>query len=100
MRVSSTEIQNNFGKYIQLAETQSIYIEKKGSDSIYKLQKVDKKEMLNDILNNLYGCLKGSGLENVDVDGMRYQIIKEKHSHVTYDEKEKEDEKKKGTPWY
>lgn len=79
MRVTSTEVQNNFGKYIQLAESQKIYIEKKGSDSIFKLVKVDKKEMLNEVLENLYGCLKGSGLEDIDLKDLRYQRIDEKH---------------------
>lgn len=79
MKVTSTEIQNNFGKYLQVAETQSVYIEKKGSDSIYKLEKVNKKEMLQETLDNLYGCLKGSGLENQDIDEVRLRKINEKH---------------------
>jgi len=80
MRATSTEVQNNFGKYIQLAESQSIYIEKKGSDYVFKLEKVNKKEMLDEILENLYGCLKGSGLENIDLDEAKYQRIYEKHT--------------------
>jgi|GEM_PF-548729 len=96
MRVTSTEVQNNFGKYIQLAESQRIYIEKKGSDSIFKLEKVNKKDMLNEILENLYGCLKGSGLDNMDLDEIRYQRINKKHSPVNSEVVE--DEGRKNTP--
>jgi hypothetical protein len=87
VKVTSTEIQNNFGKYLQVAETQSVYIEKKGSDSIYKLEKVDKKEMLQETLDNLYGCLKGSGLENQDPDEVRFRKIDEKHGAANSDKK-------------
>lgn len=78
MKINSTELQNNFGKYLQLAETESIYIEKKGSDSIFKLQKVDKKELLSEILDDLYGCLRGTGLENVNSEEIVYQRVNEK----------------------
>jgi hypothetical protein len=89
MRVTSTEVQNNFGKYIQLAESQSVYIERKGSDYVFKLEKVNKKEMLDEILNNLYGCLKGSGLENIDLDEVRYERIKKKHNPANSEVTEK-----------
>ncbi|NSW90115.1 MAG: hypothetical protein HPY74_05395 [Firmicutes bacterium] len=78
MKINSTELQNNFGKYLQLAETQSIYIEKKGSDSIFKLEKVERKEMLGKILDSLYGCLRGTGLENVNSEEIIYQRVSEK----------------------
>ena len=78
MKVTSTEIQNNFGKYIQLAESQKIFIVKKGSDHVFKLEKVDKEEMLNDLLNSLYGCLKNTELEKEDLEQFRYDGIKEK----------------------
>ena len=78
MKINSTELQNNFGKYLQLAETQSIYIEKKGSDSIFKLEKVERKEMLGKILKSLYGCLRGTGLENANSEEIIYQRVSEK----------------------
>lgn len=101
MKITSTEIQNNFGKYLQVAETQSVYIEKKGSDSIFKLEKVDKKEMLQETLDNLYGCLKGSGLEDLDLGEARLRRINEKHGYGSTRVKNrevKEDAKKKNTP--
>jgi hypothetical protein len=79
MRVTSTEIQNNFGKYIQLAETQAVYIDRKGSDSVFKLEKVDRKEMLEEILESLYGCLDGTVLGDMDADEVRYAGIARKH---------------------
>ncbi|NLC68270.1 MAG: hypothetical protein GX754_05690 [Clostridiaceae bacterium] len=78
MKINSTELQNNFGKYLQLAETQSIYIEKKGSDSIFKLSKVNRKEMLEEVLYSLYGCLRGTGLEHVNPEEIIYQRVCEK----------------------
>ena len=86
MRVTSTEIQNNFGKYIQLAETRKIYIDRKGSGSVFRLEKVDRKEMLEEILESLYGCLDGTGLEDTDLDEARYARITQKHGEVTNDE--------------
>lgn len=79
VRVTSTEIQNNFGKYIQLAETRTIYIDRKGSESVFRLEKVDRKEMLEEILDSLYGCLDGTGLADVDADEVRYAGIAQKH---------------------
>lgn len=84
MKVTSTEIQNNFGKYLQVAETQSVYIERKGSDSIFKLEKVSKKEMLQETLDDLYGCLKGSGLENQELGEVRLRKITEKHGDADH----------------
>ncbi len=83
MRVTSTEIQNNFGKYIQLAETRTIYIDRKGSDSVFRLERVDRKEMLDEILESLYGCLDGTALVDMDVDETRNAGIARKHGEVT-----------------
>jgi hypothetical protein len=79
MRVTSTEIQNNFGRYIQLAETQAVYIDRKGSNSVFKLVKVDREEMLEEILEGLYGCLDGTGLADMDAEEVRYAGIALKH---------------------
>ncbi len=80
MRVNATDMQNNFGKYIKLAETEKIYIEKKGDSDVFLLQKVDKKKMLNDILESLYGSLNDTDLVDKNLDHLRYERISEKHS--------------------
>lgn len=54
MSITATELKNNLGKYLALAEKEDVYITK-NKKTVAKLVSVDKDRLK--IIESLYGCI-------------------------------------------
>jgi len=76
MIITATEAQNNLSKYYKIAETEAVYIERRGG-YLLKLSRADKTEYMKMKLEELHGCFSKSS--NSDFDQVKYERLVEKH---------------------
>lgn len=76
MIITATEAQNNLSKYYKIAETEAVYIERRGG-ILLKLEKADKSEFMKMKLENLHGCFSES--KESDFDKAKYERLVKKH---------------------
>ena len=76
MIISATEAQNNLSKYYKIAETEAVYIERRGG-ILLKLEKADKSEFMKMKLERLHGCF--SSCSESDFDKVKYERLVKKH---------------------
>jgi hypothetical protein len=76
MIITATEAQNNLSKYYKIAETEAVYIERRGG-VLLKLEKADKSEFMKMKLEKLHGCFSKS--KELDFDKTKYERLVQKH---------------------
>ena len=83
MIIKATEAQNNLSKYYKIAETEAVYIERRGG-AVLKLTKADKEEFMKMKLEKLHGCFSGSLI--TDLEKAKDERMENKHGQakITY----------------
>jgi len=73
--ITSTDFQNNVGKYMDIAEDNGeVVIKRKGSQKLFKLVAVDERD---ERLSSLVGILKDTS--ETDAKDLRHERIVKKH---------------------
>ena len=70
MQITATELKNNLGKYLELAEKEDIQITKNGR-SIVTMSSLNKERVKN--MQSIFGAIKTD--EPISLDALKYERI-------------------------